>query len=104
MAGLTVERLRHKLSPLENKEFTEKLTPLLCREQLTPFIREYRGVECVVLRPKDALELLHPGEDHTLRTLTIVGRSLQALLWERSYLRGELIFTKPITEVEEDGF
>jgi hypothetical protein len=100
----TVERLRTKLSPLEDKSFTEKVMPLMKDAELRPFLRKFKGKECVVLNLSDAWGLLFPGKTCTLHELTILGRTLQALLWERSYIGGNLVFTKTIEEVESDGF
>jgi hypothetical protein len=100
----TVERLRHKISPLEDKTFTESIIPRLHKVDLTPYMRRYKGMECVVLTPSEAWEALFPRKTYTLHDLTVLGRSLQALLWERSYLRGNLVFTKTMKEVKDDGF
>lgn len=106
---LTVERLQHKLSPLEDKEFTKKVLPRIRKavkaKQLEQYERAYKGVLCVVLSPSDAWKLLFPEEgEANLHELTVLGRSLQALLWERSYLKGLLVFTKPLEELKDDGF
>jgi hypothetical protein len=100
----SVERLRYKLSPLEDKTFTETVMPLVCDVNLTPYIRKYKGKVCVVISPRDMWALLFPGKDHTLHNLTVLSRTLQALLWERSYLLGDLVFTKTLEEIYEDGF
>lgn len=100
----TVERLRFKISPLEDKSFTEKVMPLMKEANLRPFLRKYKGQMCVVLSLSDAWGLLFPGKIYTLHELTILGRTLQALLWERSYIGGNLVFTKTIEEVDSDGF
>ena len=100
----TVERLRYKISPLEDKTFTEKVMPLISEINLTPYVRKYKNHECVVISPSDMWALLFPGKDHTLHNLTVLSRTLQALLWERSYLLGNLVFTKTLTEIYEDGF
>lgn len=100
----TVERLQHKLSPLEDKDFTAKILPLLQAADLHKFERKYKGGLCAVASPSDFWELLFPGTEPNMHELTVLGRSLQALLWERSYLRGSLVFTKPLSEVDSDGF
>lgn len=105
----TVERLQHKISPLEDKEFTDKVLPRLKKaakgKKMDPHQRHYKGVLCVVLSPREAWELLFPEESEpNLHELTVLGRSLQALLWERSYLKGLLVFSKPLEEIGNDGF
>lgn len=101
----TVERLRHKISPLEDKDFTQQeVLPRLKAADLKGFERRYKGQKCIVLTPSDAWGLLFPEKEGNLHEFTVLGRSLQALLWERSYLRGMLVFTKTLQEVETDGF
>jgi hypothetical protein len=100
----TVKRLRQKISPLEDKEFTEKLIPLLAGADYDPYMRQFRGKRCVMITPREAWTLAYPTEEPNLHDLTNIGRSLQAMLWERSYLRGNLVFTKTLQEIDEDGF
>lgn len=100
----TVDRLRHKLSPLEDKEYTAKILPLMQAADFKPYERKYKNTMCVVMSPSEVWNLLFPGTEYNMHDLTVLGRSLQALLWERSYLRGSLIFTKPLSEVDSDGF
>ena len=100
----SVERLQHKISPLEDKAFTAKILPLLQVTDLGQFARTYKGVPSLVATPQEMWGVLFPDEVANLRELTTMGRSLAALMWERSYLRGNLIFTKPVSEYEEDGF
>jgi len=104
MSKRLVERLRKKLSPLEDSEFTDKIKPRLGEADFSPFVRSFKGVECVVLSPREAHRLLLDNADPDLHELTLMGRSLQALLWERSYLKGILVFTKTLQEIEDDGF
>ncbi len=101
----TVARLRTKISPLEDKEFTNKIITPLADADLSAYERKFKGKDCIVLTPREAWELLVPdNQEPNLHDLTVIGRSLQALLWERSYLRGNLVFTKTLQEIEEDGF
>ena len=92
--------LRYKLSPLEDKKFTEQLIPLFLLVDLERYRRRFRGTEHYVLR---ALEIWHEcfRTKPTGADLTKLGRSLQALLWERSALNGETIFVKQVTEHEQ---
>lgn len=99
-----VERLRHKLSPLEDKEFTAGILPTWRGVDFKPYLRKYKGAECVMLSARQAWGLVFPNVEPSLYNLTVMGRSLQALLWERSYLKGELVFTKPYSEIESDGY
>lgn len=98
------QRLRSKISPLEDKKFTERITPLLEGADFAPYERKFRGKKCVVITPNEVWDIILPLERPNLHDLTVLGRSLQALLWERSYLRGNLVFTKTLQEIEDDGF
>lgn len=100
----TVERLRKKLSPLEDRGVTDKVAAAMVGVDLTPYLRRFKGEDTLVLSLKEMWEALFPNEQANLHDYTVLGRSLQALLWERSYLQGGLVFTKTPQEVEEDGF
>jgi hypothetical protein len=98
-----VKRLRKKLSPLEDVAFTEQVIPLLRKVDFAPYERKFKGQLCVVVTPSEVWGLIYPDQEPNLRDLTILGRSLQGLLWERSYLQGNLVFTKTLQEVKSDG-
>lgn len=100
----TEERLRHKISPLENKKFTASMLPLWRGVDFGAFTRKYKGAECVVLSPQEAWDLIYPDQEPTKYDLAVMGRSLQALLWERSYQQGYLVFSKPCLEITQDGY
>lgn len=91
--------LRHKLSPLEDKEYTAFLSALMAKHDLTQFKREFRDGEYIMLYPKELYKLL-TGEEGNTRDITEVGRSLQAMLWERSALGGNLCFVMEASEYE----
>jgi hypothetical protein len=90
-----VERLRAKLSPLEDRSFTRQLKPMINEVNLQPFISGKK----YVVRPGDLFERLWgvPGTTHQLATL---GRSLQAMGWVRSAMRGNLVFTMTVEEFD----
>jgi hypothetical protein len=98
----TQARLRYKLSPLEDRGFTELIEPMLRQLDFTDYVRRYKGGEYIVLTPRIVWDELF-DEEPNLYDLTKMGRSLQALLWERSYLKGNLIFVKSTKEYIEDG-
>ena len=93
-----VERLRSKLSPLEDKEFTKKLAILLAGKDLLKFKRKFRRGTYIVVAPRDIAEIC--GLPCEMHVLTNIGRSLQAMCWERSAKNGTLLFVMPIEEYE----
>lgn len=98
----TLERLRYKLAPLEDRGFTEQVEPALRRLDFTNYARRYKGDDYIVLTPGNVWDALFEDKP-TLADLAKLGRSLQGLLWERSYLKGNLIFVKPVREYVKDG-
>jgi hypothetical protein len=101
-----IARLRKKISPMEDVLYTEKILPLMQAADFSQYERPYKGQICVVVTPKQVLDTIYKGceLEHNLHDLTNISRSLQALLWERSYLKGNLVYTKTLAEIESDGF
>lgn len=98
-----VHRLRHKISPMEDVVFTSKLKEAMKLIDMRPYQRSFRGrIYYMVDLGTVWAECF--GTTPNRHDLTMVGRSLQALLWERSALHGNLRFVKPIEEYEEDGY
>lgn len=95
-----VIQLRKKLSPLVDAEFTKTVAYRMRGVDLLKFKRKFRGAEYVVLYPKDLYELLFK-EEPTNRDITELGRSLQALFWERSAISGNLCFVMEVPEYEK---
>lgn len=94
------EKLRHKLSPLEDPEFTRALALKLGPQSLLPYQQRFRKGDYIVISPADVAELC--GLDrHNIRTVTNVARSLQAMCWERSAKGGNLLFVMPLQEYLE---
>lgn len=93
-----IERLRAKLSPLEDKKFTEKLALLMADKDLTKFKRKHRRKDFIVVSPSDIADIC--GLPHELHVITNIGRSLQAMCWERSAVNGKLVFVMPLEEYE----
>jgi hypothetical protein len=93
-----VDRLRRKLSPLEDKEFTKKLALLLAGKNLLKFKKKFRRGTYIVVTPRDIADLC--GLPADMPVLTNIGRSLQAMCWERSAKNGSLVFVMPIEEYE----
>lgn len=91
-----VERLRHKLSPLEDKEFTRVLAGLMGGEDLGRFEKKFRKSRYIVVTPREIAEVC--GLPQELHVLTNIGRSLQAMCWERSAINGTLVFVMPVEE------
>lgn len=90
-----VKRLRAKLSPLEDREFTRQLVPLMNKA----LVEDFRKGPKYIVRPQELYENLF-GVQGTTRELSILGRSLQALGWVRSAMRGNLVFTMTVEEFE----
>lgn len=93
-------RLRRKLSPLEDPVFTEKLKAALSGIDLNQFQRSFRGGPHIILRPNE-LWLMAFKTQPSNREMTVMGRSLQALGWERSALHGQRIFVMRQEEYDE---
>lgn len=92
-----VALLRHKISPLEDKEFTEELAFHLGMVDLSSRSRKFRGGSYIVVYPAELYQLLF-GRKGNAHELVKMGRSLQALLWERSALHGDLCFVMETDE------
>ena len=91
--------LRRKISPLEDPDFTRHLEHKMKGLDLSKFRRNFRDGEYIVLYPNEFYELAF-GEEGNTRDITDLGRSLQALLWERSAIIGKLCFVKEVSEYE----
>jgi len=92
-----VAYLRRKLSPLEDKKFTEQVLANLPKVDMEFHVRDFRGRKHIVVTPAQIFEDLFGFEPNTHQS-TLMGRSLQALCWERSALHGQLVF---VIELEE---
>lgn len=90
--------LRRKLSPLEDPEFTDELSRKLAIADLNKYIRKFRKTPHVVVSLRDIAKVCSLDEDKA--TLTNIGRSLQALCWERSAINGNLVFVMPLEEYD----
>lgn len=88
--------LRRKLSPLEDPDFTKVLAIKLAPVDLKGNAKKVRGGQYVVVTPRQVARICGFQED--TRTLANIGRSLQAMLWERSYMSGELVFMMKLEE------
>lgn len=94
--------LRRKLSPMEDPEFTRQLAVELAEVDLMEFCRQYRkGGEYIVVEPKTIAKVCFGDEAPNLPLLTNIGRSLQALCWERSAINGRLVFVMSRKEYED---
>lgn len=98
-----VHRLRHKISPLEDVVFTNTLQEAMRGMDMSPYKRAFRNRLYYMLELRQVWDACFEVEPNR-HDLTVLGRSLQALLWERSALNGVLIFVKPVEEYEEDGY
>lgn len=94
------ERLRRKLSPLEDPKFTQMLGMKLAGIDLRDnYQRLFRKKNYIVVTPGEIADLC--GLPRELPVLTNIGRSLQAMCWERSALHGNLVFVMPLKEYED---
>lgn len=95
------ERLKKKLSPLEDKEFTERYKGLEDRKWMREHLSVRNGEPCVMLS-------LVPLFEHTFEVtpnnyeLTMLGRTLVALGFERTYRGGHLFFAMSLEEFDRD--
>ena len=100
---VTMAFLRNKLSPMQDPAFTGMLKEMLVGADLTQFKRELRKGEYIVLYPSELWKVLFDTVP-TVHDLINLGRSLQALYWERSALVGALVFLKKVDEYESFGY
>lgn len=92
--------LRRKLSPLEDPEFTRQLALAMAKADFQDCLRPFRKDFYVVITPKLVAERCFGDVAPQLPLLTNIGRSLQALCWERSAINGNLVFVMPREEYE----
>lgn len=98
-----IEFLKNKLSPLENKSFTQGVLEAMAYADLRKYERDFRGSKHYVLTPLEMWGECFSDEPCNY-DLTVLGRSLQALYWERSALNGNLVFVKKVSEHEQFGY
>lgn len=96
-----VEALRRKISPLENKEFTADLDKRMEKLGLSKYQRDFRGAPHIVLDPVVIWQEVFGGRPNR-HDIMVLGRSLQALLWERSAINGARVFVKTLEEYENE--
>lgn len=90
-----VTRLR-ALSFGDDTEFTEALSSAMPRSEA--FIN-YTSCGRIMARPKEIWDVVFPGSTGvTTNDLAILGRSLQALGWQRSAHRGNVVFKISVEE------
>lgn len=93
--------LRHKLSPLQDKKLTAELALAMAKVDFSEYKRELKRGTYIVVTPQLVSALAFGNPEPTSRQSAAIGRSLQALLWERSALSGDLVYVMPIEEYEE---
>jgi len=102
----TITRLQRAISPLASKEHTEKTkaalrsTPI-AQIPLTNHVRD--GEMYWRLRVPELATVLFEGKQ-SIKDYTELGRSLQALLWERSAINGYAVFIKSKEDFKRDGY
>lgn len=89
------QKLKRAISPLEDPVFTAELEEKLKDLDLSEHTRPFRGEEYYVLSPSELWKELYDEKPNT-HDVTVLGRSLQALLWERSALHGARVFVKRV--------
>jgi hypothetical protein len=87
--------LRRAISPLEDPIFTSEVEARL-KDYDVP-IRTLRGDEYYVVAPADFWKETFGGLPNR-REVAELGRSLQALLWERTAINGERVFVKRVND------
>jgi len=98
-----MERLQYKISPLEDKDFTATLKYAMKDADMRQFLKHRDGRSYYRVTAKE-LWMACFGENPSVQEATILGRSLQAMLWERSASKGLRVFIKSKEEYEYDGF
>ena len=95
-----IRRLRKKISPLEDPNFTAVLALKLGRVDLRGRVQKIRGKDHVVVFPRALYEELFneiPGQ-HEVQQMT---RSLLAMCWERYVKQGVRMMVMPLDEYLE---
>jgi hypothetical protein len=107
MENVTTERLMRLISPLEDPAVTsmirQGLEYAISSKDTLPLHRHMRGnkkYHRVV--PTELWKALF-GTAPDNKELTQLGRSLQALLWERSARNGLTVYIKSVEDFESDG-
>lgn len=98
-----VEALRKKLSPLEDKEFTREFLEAAKDADFEQYTRNFRGAPHIVLDPQEVWRLVF-GTEPNKHDIMVLGRTLQALMWERSALSGARIFVKTLEEYRDETY
>lgn len=91
------KKLKRAISPMEDPIFTCALEDKLKKIDLSEKTRMFRGEEYYVLYPAELWAQMYETEPNT-HDVTVLGRSLQALLWERSALHGTRVFVKRVED------
>jgi len=100
MACKNCEKLRKKLSPLEDREFTTKFLAQQPLSWMQKQIRTRRGAPVISLKLPSAWHATF-GTEGNNHELTVLGRSLQALGWERRVQDGANFFQLSLAEFGE---
>lgn len=96
-----VAHLKRKLSPMQEPKFTGELALKMANVDFSKYKRRFRKDEYVVLTIRNVSEECFGDPEPNAPTATNIGRSLQALGWERSALTGGLVFVMKLTEYKE---
>lgn len=92
------QELRRAISPLEDPIFTSELEAKLREwDGMEDTRRQFRGAEHYVLYPSTLWDRLY-GHIPNKHEVTVISRSLQALLWERSAINGARVFVKKVDD------
>jgi hypothetical protein len=76
----TIDKLKRKLSPLEDPKLTAELSLKLAKIDLMPYKRDLRRGAYIVVTPALISELVYGEPQPTSRMASAIGRSLQAML------------------------
>lgn len=85
--------LKRAISPLEDPIFTAEIEARLKTYEVP--VRTLRGDEYYVISPVEFWSETCGGRPNR-REVAELGRSLQALLWERTAINGERVFVKRV--------
>lgn len=88
-----VARLRERVAPGADEEFTERVRTAMMRKSPIIQLRGFVAGDTITMTPADIWEEIMDWETPwTTRQTAKLGRSLLALGWVRSYKSGNLIY------------
>jgi len=81
----------NNLSPSHDPQVTERLRKGLLGQEVVDFLGYHTKKGTVKIAPSSLFQIIF-GEKPTKSDVAIIGRSLRALGWQRSYASGVLVY------------